>query len=326
MWIRARKKRGSALLSVLWLSAALATIAFSLANTVRGETERTSTEVDSLRAYYVATGAVERAALELLWSVQNPAKRAIPAGSTAIEYRFPTGDAHVEFIPETAKLNVNFTKPEELNRLLLALGIDPLRAEQITLGIVAARTPVPGLNPFAQNLSPSGPSFHAFQSSFQEIEELLLVPGVTPDLFYGTYVPVEDPGNGPRLARRSGLVDCLSVFGATQQVDANTADAAVLAAVGLNPLAVMQLVQRRRMAPFTEMSFRDFLKTIGVPGDRLRLEGNTMVTIRATARPRLASGQLSDLKRTVAALVKYMPPGYDSPIHILRWHDTAWSN
>jgi hypothetical protein len=24
--------------------------------------------------------------------------------------------------------------------------------------------------------------------------------------------------------------------------------------------------------------------------------------------------------------VKYMPVGYDSPIHILRWYDTAWSN
>jgi hypothetical protein len=51
-----------------------------------------------------------------------------------------------------------------------------------------------------------------------------------------------------------------------------------------------------------------------------------MVTVRATARLRLPNGQLSDLRRTVGALVKYMPVGYDSPIHILRWYDTAWSN
>jgi len=43
--------RGGALLAVLWLSAALAAIAFSLANTVRGETERASTAVDGLRSY-----------------------------------------------------------------------------------------------------------------------------------------------------------------------------------------------------------------------------------------------------------------------------------
>jgi hypothetical protein len=48
--------------------------------------------------------------------------------------------------------------------------------------------------------------------------------------------------------------------------------------------------------------------------------------MRATARLRLDNGQLSSLRRTVAAMVKYMPQGYDAPIHILRWYDTAWSD
>jgi len=56
------------------------------------------------------------------------------------------------------------------------------------------------------------------------------------------------------------------------------------------------------------------------------LEGNSSLTILATARARLANGQLSDMKRTVSALVKYMPSGYSTPIHILRWYDTTWSN
>src|SRR6267142_2479251 len=62
-----QKRAGSALLMVLWLSAALSAIAFTVANTVRSETERTSTAVDSLRAYYLATGAVDRALRYLLW-------------------------------------------------------------------------------------------------------------------------------------------------------------------------------------------------------------------------------------------------------------------
>jgi len=48
-------RRGSALLAVLWLSAALGAIAFSLAATVRGEIEHTSTTLDGTRAYYLAT-------------------------------------------------------------------------------------------------------------------------------------------------------------------------------------------------------------------------------------------------------------------------------
>jgi hypothetical protein len=68
------------------------------------------------------------------------------------------------------------------------------------------------------------------------------------------------------------------------------------------------------------------VQSAGPGSNRLRVEGHSMVTVRATARLRLANGQLSDLRRTVGALVKYMPVGYDSPIHILRWYDTAWSN
>jgi hypothetical protein len=59
---------------------------------------------------------------------------------------------------------------------------------------------------------------------------------------------------------------------------------------------------------------------------RLRVGGNSILTFRATARPRRSDGQLSDLKRTVAAMVKRMPDGYDAPYHILRWYENAWSH
>ena len=321
--------RGSALLAVLWLSAALAAIAFSLSSTVRGETERTSTAVDGLRSYYLASGAIERASLELLWTLTNPGQRKIPRGSVAVDYEFPSGVAHVEMVPEAAKLDVNKVLPEELYRLVLALGIEPERAQEITLGIVDWRNPlVQGASAIDQYYLSLIPSFRARHASLEEIEELLLVKGVTPDIFYGTYVPVPDAelGGGKRLAQRIGLVDCLSVFGSTQQVDANTAAPAVLAAIGLTPAAVQALVERRRNVPFTPQQLAEFLQSIGVASNRLRVEGHSMVTVRATARVRLANGQLSDLRRTVGALVKYMPVGYDSPIHILRWYDTAWSN
>lgn len=327
---RRGEKRGSALLLVLWISAALAAIVFSLSNTVRGETERTATAVDGLRSYYLASGAIERAAVELLWSVANPEKRRIPSGSIAIDYTFPSGVVHVEFIPETAKLDVNSAPPEELYRLMVGLGIEPGRAGEIALGIVNWRGPAPAGGGGASDhsyLSPT-PSFRVPHASFQEIEELLLVNGVTPDIFYGTYVPAGGglPAEGQRLTARSGLVDCLSVFGSKGRVDANTAQPAVLAALGMSPGAIDALVERRRSAPLTQDQLFRFLQSIGAPTERFRVEGNSIVTIRATARLMLSNGQLSDLRRTVAAQVKYMPPGYDAPIHILRWYDTAWSN
>jgi general secretion pathway protein K len=246
-----------------------------------------------------------------------------------VDYNFPSGVAHVEIIPEAAKLDVNRVLPEELSRLVVALGIEPERAQEITLGIVDWRSPLSqGASAIDQYYLSLTPSFRARHASIEEIEELLLVKGVTPDIFYGTYIPVPDAelGGGPRLAPRAGLVDCLSVFGSTLQVDANTAAPAVLAAIGLAPFAINALVERRRIAPFTQPQLYGFLQSIGVGTNRLRVEGYSIVTMRATAQLRLANGQLSDLKRTVGAQVKYMPVGYDAPIHVLRWYDTAWSN
>ena len=313
---------GSALLMVLWISAALAAVAFSLANTVRGETDRTSTEIDEVRGYYLAIGAVDRAAVELLWSVSSSAEaRKIKQGSAWVDYTFPTGVAHVELIPETAKLDVNSVPPDRLMRLVTALGVEPGTAMEITQGILARRGGGGAISP------PPGPSFSPPGASLQEIEELLSVRGVTPEIFYGTYVPAQgDLGAGePRLIRRRGLVECLSVFGSASQVDANTADPAVLAALGLTPDGV-QLLLRERVVPLTPERLAKLQPMLGPAGQLLRLEGNSILTIRATARVRLANGQLSDMKRTVAAQVKYMPAGYSTPIHILRWYDTTWSN
>jgi general secretion pathway protein K len=194
---------------------------------------------------------------------------------------------------------------------------------EITRGIVARRSIAGG-----QLSPPPGPSFPEPAASLQEIEELLSVRGITPEIFYGTYVPAPDgvePGQ-PRLIRRSGLVDCLSVFGSSGQVDANTADPAVLAALGLTPDGIQLLLHERRLAPLNSERLGKLMTALGPPGQSLRLEGNSILTIRATARVRLANGQLSDMKRTVAALVKYMPGNYPTPIHILRWYDAAWSN
>jgi hypothetical protein len=109
-------------------------------------------------------------------------------------------------------------------------------------------------------------------------------------------------------------------------VDVNTADAAVLLAIGIPPAAVQSIVRERRTQWFTQSRLDGLTSSLGPGAGKLRREGNSILTIRATARVRLANGQLSDMKRTVAGQVKYMPAGFDSPIHILRWYDTTWSN
>ncbi|MEI9976510.1 MAG: hypothetical protein WDO73_33315 [Ignavibacteriota bacterium] len=64
---------GSALIAVLWLSAALSAIAFAMSVTVRGETSRTATSMDELRTYYLASAGVDKASMELLWTAAQGA-------------------------------------------------------------------------------------------------------------------------------------------------------------------------------------------------------------------------------------------------------------
>src|SRR5262249_31467204 len=202
-----KQTEGSALLAVLWLSLALSAIAFSLAATVRGETERTSTAVDALRSYYLATGAIERAILLIQGQAYSPA-------APVLRMEFPTGEAQVEVIPETAKYNINRANPDDLLRLMVALGTPEDQGRQIVEAIIDWRTPAV-VSPLDQFYLSINPSFRPHHASFEEIEELLALKGMTPDLYYGSY----DRDQSGRLFRRGGLNECVSVYGTYDAFD-----------------------------------------------------------------------------------------------------------
>lgn len=312
---RSARQAGAALLAVLWLSAALAAIAFSLANTVRGETERASTSIEGLRAYYLATGAIERAILYIEWGQPYYTQ-----GMPRLAFEFPSGHADVELIPETAKLNINTAPPEELFQLLLALGADPERAQQIAAAIQDWRTPEQINQPsaFDQYYLSLTPSFRPRHASLVEIEELLLVRAMTPDLFYGTY----DRDAAGRLVARAGLRDCVSVLGSAGRIDINSAEPAVMSAIGVPSEAIAAILQMRRQAPFTQAQMQNLPQ--GAPGlSRLGIVDSDAMTLRASARLRLPDGSLSRQSRSVAALVVFNPVrGVDH--EVIRWNDNVW--
>jgi general secretion pathway protein K len=316
------RRKGSALLMVLWLTAALSAVGLAVANNVRAETERTETHVDDSRAYFVARGGVERAALHMLWGRQYLTPDGLPiyyvAGNPSMDLAFPAADVHVDIIPETSKLSLNASRPEDILRLLIALGTPEERATEITAAIVDWRTAVDPLHPspFDSFYLSQSPSFIPRHTSFQENEELLLVKGMTPDLYYGSSL----------TDNRAGLRDCLSVYGTGGAVDINTAQPATLQAIGLAAADAETIVRSRVQHPVLDSrEFGEIVQSLGPAGSRLRIGGVTMFTLRATARLRQPDGKLSNLRRTVGALVKIYfpgnpankPPGFE----VVRWFD-----
>lgn len=316
--------RGSALLAVLWLAAGLAAIGFAVAATVRAEIDRVDTETGGLRAQFLATGAVERAILWILWGAQGFAlpdgrPRFYLAPMPYLRFPFPSGEAIVEVLPETSKLDINRAAPEDLLRVLMAVGANPEQARAVTLAIVDWRSPGGGPTLFDQFYLRRVPSFPSRHASFEEIEELLLLRGMTPELFHGGY---REDAQG-RLYPTGGLKDCLSVYGAIDAFDINTASPPLMLALGMTPPAVASAVQRRALQPFLNAGEAGVF-TQGIP--RFRVGGNTIWTLRATARLRLPDGRFSPQTRSAAATVKFLDPQkWNPPYHVLRWYEDAWS-
>ena len=106
---------GSALLTVLWLTAALSAIGLAVANNVRGETDRTATGVDDTkvvlhRARRHRTGRAPYL-LARLHGFRPASRIYYRLGQPVMNLDFPDAQVTVEIIPETSKLNPNTITP-----------------------------------------------------------------------------------------------------------------------------------------------------------------------------------------------------------------------
>jgi general secretion pathway protein K len=295
-------RRGGALLAVLWLSAALAAIAFSAAQRVRVERDRTQNLVEGTQAEFLATSALERGLFHILGAPLGYTGDGVPIRWTAeqpfIRLNFPSGEALVEVIPESSKMDVNGAEPVKLVRIMESLGVPEAAAGQIAMAIVDWRTP--------RADAPVLPTFSPPHASFQQIEELMSVSGVTPDLFYGRMEQLSDG----RWIARAGLRDCLSVYSGSSAHDVNSVQPAVLAAEGFAPEAIAAVVAMRKQGPITRERLVAFAPSLGEMAGGLTIGGGKILTLRATARVRSADGRLGELRRT-ATLTIMREPSYD---------------
>lgn len=314
-------RRGSALLAVLWLSIVMTAIAFALSRSVRAELDQAALQVDGTKAYFLALGGIERARM-VLATARGPRADAISAwtpGQRHMRFAFPSGDVDVEVIGENGKLNLNQIRPEVLERLLVACGVEPGRAVAQAARIVALRAGPGPQGPLAvgDGNSPDGSSFLGRRTSFQELEELLLVPGVTPELLYGSFR--EDERREGQIVAFGGLYRHLTLYG-SGTVSANDATPEVLQAAGVPAGRIETLLAIRTQRPLSP----DDQALVAVPeaesGIRLGVSGSSQAyTLAATARLKGKSAV-----RTLGALVQMAPAQTGLPVRVVRWYDAGF--
>lgn len=325
-----RSERGSALIAVLWLSAALSVVALALAAQVRSEAERATALAESTRAYYLATGSLERARLWMQWGpvykMPDGSPRYYLAPLPRMNMSYPDGVAVVEVIPESAKLNLNIAKPEELMGLMTALGAGLPRAQAITAAIIDWRAGGPSLEGSPFDAIYQASSFLAPHASFKQLEELLLVRGMTTDLFYGHF----GANVTGEMVYFPGLRDCVTTYSnGAAKFDANSVPGPVLEAVGWPVAAVRALEVRRALRPLMNMNeLADFLPRELLP--RVGFGGGEVITLRATATLRPVAGRPAGVKRSVSEVVR-IGTSEDAlavdprPWVVLRWYDNETS-
>lgn len=311
-----RSRRGSALLAVIWLSIALSAIAFTLARTVRGELDRASINVDSTRAYFLARGGIERTVLRMtrpLASDADPAAFGFRRGQRWMRLDFPEGNAVVEIIGESGKLNVNSAPPEAIARVLTSAGLSPAFSTATAGRIVDARSPSQ-----QQLLDPTGAptsSLSRRRASFDQLEELLVLPGITPEVLFGKW-GLNRVGEWTKIG---GLHRHLSVFGGTG-VDANYASPEVLRAAGLGASAISSLLETRDLRPLQPQDL----------GPNQMADQRSLIPVTATgggaqftlwSRATLFNGRA---RRAVGALVEKTQTTSGPPIRIVRWYDSEF--
>ena len=304
-----RRQRGGALLAVLWLTTALSAIVFTLSWTVRSELERAGTALDGARAHFLAEGAIERFLLHLSWNQGSgpggDPRVAFRPGQRRLRWGFPSGVVDLDITGENGKLDIYGTPPPVLARLFLALGIDEGRAGQMAGGIAAMRQ-----SAGPTNLS-LGSSFSTAWPSFLQMEDLLKVPGMTPDVYYGWWE--RDREN--RLVDRGGVSRYLTLLGGNM-INVNYASPPVLRAVGVPEGRILELLQMREAGVIENLAQQGGAEAAG--SIMLTAGGSNAYTIRATA-------QLTDrpVRRTVTALIRFGRNKTEPRLNVVRWYPTA---
>ena len=253
-------QRGVALLAVLWLAVALSAMALATSYLVRTEVDAASNQIEAQQSYFLARGGIEASIDSIARSTfaSPPARGGGPKpeflpGQRWLRYEFPGGSCIVEVVPENAKLNLNIAPAVQLAALFRALGVSPAESAELGAAIVDWRSP---------RVSDAGSVFDAYyaglpqpykarHATLEDIEELLLVKGMSRELFFGRLE--ERSAGGWR--RRPPLADLLTTEATGSAVNPNYALSEVLLALpGWDEATASSVIAIRETTPFQSVS------------------------------------------------------------------------
>ncbi len=227
--LRRFSERGVVLIAVLWCCALIMWFAFQISAQTRLMGEDQLHAIRESRAFYLAVGGCYEALARMgqpppLTSDQssNLNLNWQPDGQPRI-VQYNSGIAVVIMESEDKKVNVNNVPDVQLRQVLQKAGLNELASEQLTDRILDFNHPgnFPRLHGMKKDAYiNAGLTYVPFNGPLTSLDQLLLVPGVSRQLFYGyDQGPDEEMGESPEIFQdilipaKNSLFGLLTIYG-----------------------------------------------------------------------------------------------------------------
>jgi len=239
-------QRGIALLIVLWVMTILTVMVFSFTVMTRAENYGTLAFKEGTAKKYLAEAGIERGIMETIYQSVNRSQALTLEGREAWRldgtlYTSDTGQGSyaVRIFDESGKISLNGLTDSSgivLRNLLINQGVSPENAAIIVDSLLDWKDAddLHRLSGAESDYYLSLPRpYKARNASFETVEELILVRGITPDILYGT-------------GKTKGIFPFLTAHRKTEPISILSAPREVLAALpGMDADTVERIITTR---------------------------------------------------------------------------------
>lgn len=341
---------GMALIVVLWVLTLLSVLALEFCFTMKTELNITRNYKEKGQLYYYAQGGISRAIAELIYIndqvIHTRRTKPVTAGLENVEKNvekpeiekewrcdgtpyavsFQSGEAEVKVKSESGRINLNGRRVEPLLKKVAKYFLDAGEQRDIFVDSILDWKDADDLhringaeNDYYRSLPEP---YDCKNADFDTTEELLMVRGVTPEIYYGKKAKSEDGQETPAV----GLKDIFTVFSTVDQVDINLAAPEVLMVLfGIPYEVAKKIVEAREETAFkSEADFKNRIPEIGAS----YAEVASFISYRVQSTPYYSITSLGKMKNSdskkglecVVRIDKQEKSGY----RVVMWKDVLF--
>jgi general secretion pathway protein K len=246
----------------LWVVTILSVVVLEFCFAMRTEVNVARNYKEEFQLSAMAEGGVQRGIIELIYRHDQgvqlkrktlayqelpPEKKEWIMDGRPYSLSFDQGTCDVMVMSEGGKINLNMVTEASLRKIIGQFGLEGEARDVIVDSILDWRDPddfyrVNGAeNDYYQSLKEP---YQCKNGNFDSIEELLLVKGVTPELFHGK--KGVKTGEGEVQEERIGLKEIFSIYAPGAQIDINSATSVALRGILGIPKEVAEKIVKAR--------------------------------------------------------------------------------